>query len=167
MESVHSRNHLHCNPISALLCPHTLGLLLTFGEGTMSRKILTFGYDACHRWAVLRLAGYTIQVCESISELRDQLMKGPELDAVLMVEDIVSVPQEAIIAARSYFDGPLVLFEAHARAKNREQFNLRVPILSGPSAWLPQIEALIKSHQQPASESAIKAAPAKSAPRLA
>jgi len=128
----------------------------------MSRKILTFGYDACHRWAVLRLAGFTIQVCESISELRDQLMKRPEVDAVLMVEDIVSVPQEAITAARSYFDGPLVLFEAHSQAKNREQFNLRVPILSGPSAWLPQIEALIKSYQQHASESSVQDAPADS-----
>jgi hypothetical protein len=162
--SIRVRNRLHCNPISALLSPHTPGLLFILSEGAMSRKILTFGYDACHRWAVLRLAGYTIQVCESISELRDELMKHPELDAVLMVEDIVSVPQEAITAAKSYFDGPVILFEGHSQIKNREQFNLWIPILTGPSAWLPQIEALIKTHQQPASESAIQDAPAKSTP---
>jgi hypothetical protein len=131
----------------------------------MSRKILTFGYDACHRWAVLRLAGYTIQVCESISELRHQLMNRPVVvHAVLMVEDVVSVPQEAITAAKSYFDGPLVLFEAHSHINNREQFNLCVPILSHPSVWLPQIEALIESHARPASESAVQEAPAKSKP---
>jgi vacuolar-type H+-ATPase subunit F/Vma7 len=165
MKNVYIRNRLQCNPISAVLSLIPQSLLVILSEGTMSRKILTFGYDACHRWAVLRLAGFTIHVCESISELRDQLMKRPDVDAVLMVEDIVSVPQEAITAARSYFSGPLVLFEAHVQAKNREQFNLRVPILSGPSAWLPQIEALIKNHQQPASEAAIQDAPTKSAPR--
>lgn len=138
---------------------------LDFGEGTMSRKILTFGYDACHRWAVLRLAGFTIQVCESIGDLRDQLIKLPQVDAVIMVEDIVRVPQEAITAAKSYFDGPLVLFEAHSHIKNREQFRLCVPILTGPSVWLPKLEALIEGHSKLVSEAAAQAAAAKQAPR--
>jgi len=111
----------------------------------MSRKILTFGYDACHRWAVLRLAGYTVHVCESITELRDRLMKGSHVDAVIMVEDIVSVPQEAITAAKSYFHGPLVLFQARSRSAHKDSFDLCVPILSGPSAWLPKIESLIQA----------------------
>lgn len=128
--------------------------MLIFGEGTMSRKILTFGYDACHRWAVLRLAGFTVHVCESISELRDQLMKRAHIDAVIMVEDIVSVPHEAITAAKSYFNGPLVLFEARHQIKNRELFNLCIPILSGPSAWLPNLEALIKDEARSISTSA-------------
>ena len=115
----------------------------------MSRKILTFGYDACHRWAVLRLAGYTVQVCESIGELREQLMKGPDVDAVVMVEDIVSVPQEAIIAARSY-SRPARSVRRHARDPEiKSTFDLRVPILSGPSAWLPQVEALIRVINNP------------------
>ncbi|WP_109487265.1 hypothetical protein [Occallatibacter savannae] len=113
----------------------------------MSRKILTFGYDACHRWAVLRLAGFTVQVCESISELRDRLMKGSKPDAVLMVEDIVSVPPEAIAAARSYFHGPLVLFEARSGSAYKNAFDLCVPILSGPSVWLPRLESLLDSKQ--------------------
>ncbi|HXS77966.1 MAG TPA: hypothetical protein VN753_17445 [Terracidiphilus sp.] len=131
----------------------------------MSRKILTFGYDACHRWAVLRVAGFTIQVCESISELRDQLMKSSCTDAVIMVEDIVSIPQEAITAAKSYFNGPLVLFEARSQVKNRDLFNLCVPILSGPSVWLPQLEALIESHSKSTAESAVQEAAAKPTPR--
>jgi hypothetical protein len=128
----------------------------------MSRKILTFGYDACHRWAVLRLAGFAIQVCESISELRDELIKRPQVDAVIMVEDIVSVPPEAITAAKSYFDGPLVLFEARPQARNRELFNLCVPILSGPPAWLPKLEALIENHSKSTSDSAVQESAAKS-----
>lgn len=111
----------------------------------MSRKILTFGYDACHRWAVLRLAGYTVHACESIGELRDRLMKRSRVDAVIMVEDIVSVPQEAITAARSYFQGPLVLFQARTRSAHKEAFDLCVPILSGPGVWLPKLEALLDS----------------------
>jgi len=103
----------------------------------MSRKILTFGYDACHRWAVLRLAGYTVHVCESIGELRDRLIKRSHVDAVIMVEDIVSVPPEAITAAKSYFNGPIVLFQARSRSAYKNSFDLCVPILSGPSVWLP------------------------------
>ena len=111
----------------------------------MSRKILTFGYDACHRWAVLRLAGFTVHVCESIGELRDLLIKRSQVDAVIMVEDIVSVPQEAIVAAKSYFDGPLVLFQARSKSAHKESFDLCVPILSGPSVWLPRLESLLES----------------------
>ena len=113
----------------------------------MSRKILTFGYDACHRWAVLRLAGYTVHVCESIGELRDRLMKRAHVDAVIMVEDIVSVPPAAIAAARSYFNGPLVLFQARSGSAYRDSFDLCVPILSGPPVWLPKLESLLDSRR--------------------
>jgi hypothetical protein len=109
----------------------------------MSRKLLTFGYDACHRWAVLRLAGFTLHACQSISELRERLIASRDVDAVVMVEDIVSVPQEALLYAKAYFDGPLVLFEARLQKEYRDSFDLCVPILTGPSEWLPQIEALI------------------------
>ncbi|HEY1575740.1 MAG TPA: hypothetical protein VGF82_01530 [Terracidiphilus sp.] len=114
----------------------------------MSRKILTFGYDACHRWAVLRLAGFTVHVCESIGELRDLLLKPGNVDAVIMVEDIVSVPQEAITAAKSYFSGPLILFQARNKSKHKEAFDLCIPVLSGPSVWLTQIDALTKSKEE-------------------
>jgi len=109
----------------------------------MSRKILTFGYDACHRWAVLRLAGFTVHACESIGELRERLIRRGHVDAVVMVEDIVSIPQEAITAAKSYFEGPLVLFEARAQSRQRESFDLCVPALTSPYDWIAQIEALI------------------------
>jgi hypothetical protein len=112
----------------------------------MSRKLLTFGYDACHRWAVLRLAGFTVHACQSIGELRELLMTSQDVDAVVMVEDIVSIPQEAIVAAISYFDGPLVLFEARMQG-SRDAFDLRVPILTGPTEWLLEVEKLIeKTH---------------------
>jgi len=128
----------------------------------MSREILTFGYDACHRWAVLRLAGYTVHVCESIGELRERLMKRAHVDAVIMVEDIVNVPQEAITAAKSYFHGPLVLFQARSRSAHQGSFDLCVPILSGPSAWLPKLEALLDSNRTTSkSDSAAPVSPAR------
>jgi hypothetical protein len=110
----------------------------------MSRKLLTFGYDACHRWAVLRVAGFTLHACQSISELRERLMSSRDVDAVVMVEDIVSIPQEALLYAKAYFDGPLILFEARLQSNYRDSFDLSVPILTGPSEWLLQIEALIE-----------------------
>ena len=114
-------------------------------EITMSRKLLSFGYDACHRWAVLRLAGFTVNQCDSIPELRERLMGSEAVDAVIMVEDLVSVPPEAIIAAQSYFTGPLVLFEGRYPASHRDPFDLCVPILTRPEVWLPQINELTET----------------------
>ena len=108
----------------------------------MSRKLLSFGFDACHRWSVLRLAGFTIDQSDSIQDLRERLMRSRTLEAVLMVEDIVRVPVEAIDAARSYFAGPLVLFEGRIPNKYRDNFDLRVAALTRPEVWLPQIDKL-------------------------
>lgn len=113
----------------------------------MFRKILTFGYDACHRWTVLRFRGFQVQECESIRDLREQLLVSTNVDAVIMVEDVVSVPTEAILAAKSYFDGPLVLFEGRYPVRYECSFDLRIPNLSDPSDWLVRIEALI-NHQR-------------------
>ena len=113
----------------------------------MSRKLLSFGYDACHRWAVLRLAGFQVDQCASIQELRELLMRSHfmgsnSMEAVIMVEDIVPVPMEAIVAARSYFTGPLVLFEGRTPTVHRDVFDLSVPVLTRPEVWLPQIDKL-------------------------
>jgi hypothetical protein len=119
----------------------------------MSRKLLTFGYDACHRWAVLRLAGFTVHACQSIGELRDQLITSRDLDAVLMVEDIVSIPPEAIVAAKSYFDGPLVLFETRPQPQQTSAFDLAIPALTAPNEWLALIESTIqKTHSHSLSQ---------------
>ena len=116
-------------------------------EVLMSRKLLSFGYDACHRWAVLRLAGFQVDQCGSIQELRERLMRSHfmgsnSVEAVIMVEDIVPVPPEAIVAARSYFTGPLVLFEGQTPPSHRDSFDLCVPVLTRPEVWLPQIDKL-------------------------
>ena len=119
----------------------------------MSRKVLSFGYDACHRWAVLRLAGFTVNQCGSTRELREHLMGSHDVDAVIMVEDIVSVPPEVIVAARSYFTGPLVLFEGRYPVKHQDGFDLCIPILTRPEVWLPKIDELAKTpHSSPASQ---------------
>ena len=112
----------------------------------MSRKLLTFGYDACHRWAVLRFAGFTVHECGSIRELRQMLMTSTNVAAVIMVEDIVSVPQEAIIAARSYSDGPVILFEGRYPNESPTAFHLRVRNLTAPAEWLQGIQDVIQNH---------------------
>jgi hypothetical protein len=71
-------------------------------------------------------------------------MIARDVDAVVMVEDIVSIPPEALLYAKSYFDGPLVLFEARFLSNYRDSFDLCVPILTGPSEWLLEIETLIE-----------------------
>ncbi len=124
----------------------------------MSRKLLSFGYDACHRWAVLRLAGFTIDECGSIQELRERLMRSHfmgshSVEAVIMVEDILVLPPEAIVAARSYFTGPVVLFEGRTPTSHEDAFDLRVPVLTRPEVWLPQIDKLNETiRSRPAGE---------------
>jgi hypothetical protein len=123
----------------------TFGPNQTSQRDHVSRKLLSFGYDACHRWAVLRLAGFTVTECGSIQELRERLMGSQAVDAVIMVEDIVTVPQEAIVAARSYFSGPLALFEGQYLANHPDAFDLCIPILTSPEVWLPQINELART----------------------
>jgi len=91
----------------------------------------------------MRFAGYRVDECESIRDLRQKLMASAGVDAVIMVEDIVSIPPEAIIAAKSYFDGPLVLFESRYPAENEHAFDLRVPNLTEPNEWLQRIQAVV------------------------
>ena len=43
--------------------------------------------------------------------MRSHFMGSHSVEAVIMVEDILVLPPEAIVAARSYFTGPVVLFE--------------------------------------------------------
>jgi hypothetical protein len=69
-------------------------------------------------------------------------MGSNSVEAVIMVEDIVPVPPEAIVAARSYFTGPLVLFEGQIPPSHRDSFDLCVPVLTRPEVWLPQIDKL-------------------------
>jgi hypothetical protein len=124
----------------------------------MSRRLFSFGYDACHRWAVLRLAGFTIDECGSIQELRERLMRSHfmgshSVEAVIMVEDILVLPPEAIVAARSYFTGPVVLFEGRTPTSHGDAFDLRVPVLTRPEVWLPQIDKLSETiRYRPAGE---------------
>ena len=94
----------------------------------------------------MRFAGFRIHNCESIRDLRHQLMVSSSVDAVIMVEDIVSIPPEAIVAARSYFQGPLVLFEGRFPDAAETSFDLRIPNLTDPSEWLPRIQSAIDDY---------------------
>jgi hypothetical protein len=94
----------------------------------------------------MRFAGFRVDECESIRDLRQQLIASTDVDAVIMVEDIVSIPPEAIIAAKSYFDGPLVLFESRYPTENEHVFDLRVHNLTEPSEWLQRIQTVISNY---------------------
>ena len=112
-----------------------------------SRKIVTYGYDACHRWLVLRLAGFTVIECGSIQELRNLLLSTSDFKAAMMAEDIVNLPREAVVTARSYFAGPLVLFEGgRYLGKRRADFDLCVPVLTRPEDWLPRVTQVIENY---------------------
>jgi hypothetical protein len=91
----------------------------------------------------MRFAGFTIHECESIRDLRQQLISSTDIEAVIMVEDIVSIPADALMAAKDYFHGPLILFEGRYTHGNKGFFDVTVPNLTLPSEWLPQLQAVI------------------------
>ena len=71
----------------------------------MSRKILTLAMTLAIAGPCCAWPDTPCTLCESIGELRERLMKRSHVDAVIMVEDIVSVPHEAITAAQVLFRG--------------------------------------------------------------
>ena len=99
------------------------------------------GYRLCSAWR-----GFKVHECESIRELRQRRMDPANVDAVIMVEDIVSIPLEVITASKSYSHGPIILFESQYLDSDKNLFDLRVPNLTAPCDWLQQIESVINEY---------------------
>lgn len=126
----------------------------------MAGHILHIGTDMCHRLAVLESAGYTVTSCASIASLRDALEEGDIPDAVVMTETDSVSPREAVRWTRSHARVPLVLFRETQRNHSDDGFDfergfdLVIPVLHPPAAWLAEVAALIaksrKGREEPA-----------------
>jgi hypothetical protein len=126
----------------------------------MAGHILHIGTDMCHRLAVFESAGYTVTGCASIASLCNALQDGQLPDAVVMTETDAVSPRETVRWTRAHAPVPLVLFRETQRNlagdgfQFDDGFDLVVPVLHPPAAWLAEIAALIarfrKARKEPA-----------------
>jgi hypothetical protein len=124
----------------------------------MAARIIHFGADNCHRLWVLKSAGYFIDDCQSVVQLRTVLQSGTDPDAVAFTENERFAPEEAVEVTRSHSSAPLILFRETHNDCVESVFDLVVPVLEPPEAWLTSVAALIARSQaiRASSEALIK-----------
>jgi hypothetical protein len=108
----------------------------------MAHKVIHFGSDECHRSMVLRSAGYAVEDCTSLLQLRACLAPGAMADA-LVVSDTQDLRREAIDLARSRSSLPIVVFCGTNLAYEESGIDLIVHCLTRPEVWLEQVDAVI------------------------
>lgn len=109
----------------------------------MAARVIHVGADSCHRLPVLESAGYEVDTCISVPELREALTSPRQIDAVLISEGTEGAHPEAVQVARSHCSAPIVLFRETQLNFAESPFDLVVPILISPQVWLEDIAALI------------------------
>lgn len=120
----------------------------------MAGRILHIGTDTCHRLPVFENAGYRVECCVSLVAFREALEDGEAPDAVVMTETDRVSSREAVRLARAHAPIPLVLFRETQRNYGEDGFDLVVPILHPPGAWLSEIAVLIEKSRRLQAESA-------------
>jgi hypothetical protein len=108
----------------------------------MAARVIHFGPDDCHRLMVLQSAGYAVEDCLSLGQLRASLA-GDEADAVLLSDGDGVAPEEAVALARGCSSAPVVLFCSTNQVYEDAAFDLVVHSLTRPEIWLREVDALI------------------------
>ncbi len=110
----------------------------------MAARVIHFGPDDCHRRMVLQSAGYFVDECGSLGELRSRLLSGAAFEAVLMSEVEGLTPGDAASIARMHSCVPVVLFRGTNLTYEESKFDLVIHALTPPEEWLTEVEALIE-----------------------
>lgn len=123
-----------------------IALLLKETYGFMAARVVHFGINNCHRIAILKGAGYSVDVCPSIGILQTNLIQFPDPDAVAIAENEGTdcEASSAISLVRSNSAAPLVLFQGQERHFETSSFDLVVSPLTDPRLWLSELEDLIE-----------------------
>ena len=111
----------------------------------MIARIVYFGIDDCHRIAVLRSAGCSVDECGGSIALLHAALTGPrQVDAVVIGETDAVEPHEAISLTRATSVVPLVLLESVKPHYDVSKFDLIVPCLTDPEKRLSDIGTIIE-----------------------
>ncbi len=131
----------------------------------MAARVIHFGLDDCHRLMVLQSAGYAVDNCGSLLQLRTCLATGAAADALLMSDAGGVQPHDAIALAKTRASLPVILFRSTNLAYEESGVDLIVPCLTPPEVWLSQVEALIQSARAPSTPLRRESADALDRPR--
>lgn len=93
---------------------------------------------------VLRSAGYSVDDCGSLMQLRTWLATGIAADALLMSDTGGVPPDEAIALAKTRTTMPVILFRSTNLAYEESGVDLIVPCLTPPEIWLTEVAELIQ-----------------------
>ena len=113
----------------------------------MSARIIHFGDDRFKRLGPLKEAGYSINVCRTLEELRVALISGEPCDVITIAEVESDLLDEGISIARSNSDACLIFFQSSTADRNPSDFSLVVPLLAQPSVWLAKIADLVAQNR--------------------
>jgi hypothetical protein len=116
--------------------------------GIMIARIVHFGSDNSFRVALLKTAGYSVDECNSVSQLHAALIGLREADAVVISEGDGDAPYDAISLTRSTSMVPLILFRSRNPHYDESEFDLVVPEAIDPAKCLSDIARLISSRRQ-------------------
>jgi hypothetical protein len=110
----------------------------------MAARVIHFGVDDCYRLSVLRRAGYDIDDCSNLIQLRAVLESNGEADAVMVNDSTGSIPEFVFSLARARSAAPIILFPNSSRTYQTEQeVDLIVPSFTPPEEWLLKLATLI------------------------
>ena len=109
----------------------------------MISKIVHFGIDCRYRLRDLRGAGYAVESCYTVSDLRLVLYVNRTLDAIIIDTSERQAPQTAIDLARSHCPGSVILFQGWTAHEEDSEFDLIIPPLTPVPKWLDDIANLI------------------------
>ena len=109
----------------------------------MAVRVIHFGIDDCYRLRVLRTAGYDVEACGNLLQLRKALASNSDADAVIVNDSKGSVPLQAISVLRSSTSAPIILFPHYGRNYQTEEIDLVVRSFARPEEWLLDLANLI------------------------
>src|SRR5258708_16784159 len=72
----------------------------------MAARVIHFGPDDCHRLIVLESAGYAVDACDSLGQLRASLTAGGEGAPGVGREGQRAVPPTGVLVARTHPPSP-------------------------------------------------------------
>jgi hypothetical protein len=107
-------------------------------------SIVHVGVDDCYRVAVLESAGFSVDNCASLAQLRSALIRVPPLAAVAITDGFRELPREAVSLTRASTSIPLVLFQGADHYLNEAEFDLVVPVSTSPQVWVDEVRRLVE-----------------------
>jgi hypothetical protein len=123
----------------------------------MATRVIHFGPDDCHRRMVRQSAGYSVDECHSLGELRDCLLTATAFEAVFMSEAEGLTPEDAASITRMHSCVPVILFRGTNLSYEESQFDLVIHALTPPDVWLNEVETLIERGRAERTDSEILA----------